>query len=264
MPSFVEKDLRAYLQCGILACGFVRMHCSCGTDVLVAYSCKGRGMCPSCGARRMFETAANLVDVLPDVPLRQWVLGTPFELHAALAAKGDLLAAVNRIFIDVVQQWMLRKATSEGFEGGQSGAVTLVQRFGSKLNLHPHFHTLVLEGLYRPGPDDEVEFHPVGAPTEADEHAVSAAVCRRVERLLVRRGLVGEGADARPGSALERWYQRAVAERTKVSRIDEHGRPWSATYPVPGRQARAGEVLGFSVHARVRVQARSLQDRVQD
>ena len=33
---------------------------------LVAFSCKGRGFCPSCGARRMAQTAAWLVDdILP-------------------------------------------------------------------------------------------------------------------------------------------------------------------------------------------------------
>jgi hypothetical protein len=39
---------------------------------LVAFSCKRRGFCPSCGARRMIESVAHLVDhVLPDQPIRQ-------------------------------------------------------------------------------------------------------------------------------------------------------------------------------------------------
>ena len=34
-----------------------------------------RGLCPSCGARRMAQTAARLVDcVIPRMPVRQWVL----------------------------------------------------------------------------------------------------------------------------------------------------------------------------------------------
>jgi hypothetical protein len=42
-------------------------------------SCKKRGFCPSCGARRMVETAALLADdVLPLKALRQWVLSLPF------------------------------------------------------------------------------------------------------------------------------------------------------------------------------------------
>ena len=47
----------------------------CHAEKLVAFSCQGRGFCPSCGARRMAETAALLTDeVLPRKPLRQRVL----------------------------------------------------------------------------------------------------------------------------------------------------------------------------------------------
>jgi hypothetical protein len=57
-PGFVRKELYGYLDCGILASGFARVHCtSCGRDELVAFSCKGRGFCPSCGGRRMAQTA---------------------------------------------------------------------------------------------------------------------------------------------------------------------------------------------------------------
>lgn len=75
LPRYVEQEFRKYINCGILACGFARAHCKqCGADILVAFSCKGRGICPSCGARRMANTGAHLVDhVLPDAPLRQWV-----------------------------------------------------------------------------------------------------------------------------------------------------------------------------------------------
>jgi hypothetical protein len=63
VPRFVERELRGFLACGILAHGFVRVHCdACGLDRVVAFSCKGRGFCPSCGGRRMADTAAHLVD----------------------------------------------------------------------------------------------------------------------------------------------------------------------------------------------------------
>ena len=54
IPRYVEQDLRAYLRCGVFAHGFVRAHCdACGHDLLVAFSCKRRGICPSCAGRRM-------------------------------------------------------------------------------------------------------------------------------------------------------------------------------------------------------------------
>lgn len=57
----------------------LRAHCGqCGHDFLIAYSCKGRGVCPACNARRMVETAAHLTDhVMPRLAVRQWVLSAP-------------------------------------------------------------------------------------------------------------------------------------------------------------------------------------------
>ena len=73
LPQFVKHEFEAFLECGILAHGFLRLHCGdCGHDKLIAFSCKRRGFCPSCGARLMAQTAAHLVDhVIPNVPLRQ-------------------------------------------------------------------------------------------------------------------------------------------------------------------------------------------------
>jgi hypothetical protein len=63
IPQWVEDDFRAYLRCGILAHGFARIRCdACAAERLVAFSCKGRGVCPSCNARRMVEVAAHLTD----------------------------------------------------------------------------------------------------------------------------------------------------------------------------------------------------------
>lgn len=51
VPHYVESDLRGFLRCGILAHGFARARCDdCGHDFLIAFSCKGRGVCPSCKA----------------------------------------------------------------------------------------------------------------------------------------------------------------------------------------------------------------------
>ncbi|MBP6734583.1 MAG: transposase zinc-binding domain-containing protein [Chromatiaceae bacterium] len=53
LPS-MGREFRRYRECGILACGCCRVRCpACGHDFLVAFSCKGRGVCPWCnGALR--------------------------------------------------------------------------------------------------------------------------------------------------------------------------------------------------------------------
>ncbi len=60
LPEFVKEELDAFLDCGILPRGFLRLRCAdCAHEKLVAFSCKRRGFCLSCGARRMAETAAH-------------------------------------------------------------------------------------------------------------------------------------------------------------------------------------------------------------
>ncbi|MFT4520114.1 MAG: ribosomal protein S27E [Halioglobus sp.] len=73
LPAHVHREFEAYLKCGRLEHGFLRVRCDkCHFERLVAFACKKRGFCPSCGARRMAETAALLSDeVFPDLPLRQ-------------------------------------------------------------------------------------------------------------------------------------------------------------------------------------------------
>jgi hypothetical protein len=83
LPGYVQREFDDYLQCGRLDHGFLRVRCeSCHAEHLVAFSCKRRGFYPSCGTRRMAESAALLVDeVLPEQPMRQWVLSFPFQLR---------------------------------------------------------------------------------------------------------------------------------------------------------------------------------------
>ena len=51
-PLYVEKELRDYLSCGDLSRGFARVRCTaCGHELLLPFSCKNRGLCPSCTAR---------------------------------------------------------------------------------------------------------------------------------------------------------------------------------------------------------------------
>ena len=81
-PSFVEDEFLRYLRCGVFAHGFVRAHCdTCGQSELVAFSCKGRAVCPSCTGRRMADTTLHLVDhVMPPARYRQWTLSFPWRI----------------------------------------------------------------------------------------------------------------------------------------------------------------------------------------
>jgi ribosomal protein S27E len=114
LPDHVHREFEAFLKCGRLEHGFLRLRCDkCHFERLVAFSCKKRGFCPSCGARRMAETAALLADeVFPDVPLRQWVISFPFPLRYLFAAHPHAMGKVLGIVYRAISTHLIHKADS--------------------------------------------------------------------------------------------------------------------------------------------------------
>ena len=98
----------------------------------MAFSCKGK-LCPSCLARRSADTAAWLVDrLLPEAGYRQWVLTFPWTLRFRLAADRALFSKLLGVFLRTLFAWQCRRGRALGIVGGQTGAVTFVQRFGGR------------------------------------------------------------------------------------------------------------------------------------
>ena len=192
LPQFVKDEFDAFLKCGILAHGFLRLRCGdCGHDKLVAFSCKRRGFCPSCGARRMAQTAAHLVDhVIPHVPVRQWVLSLPIPLRLLLAAQPKLVTPVLQVVHRAITRFLLDQAGLKAAEA-DSGAVTLIQRFGSAANLNIHLHCLVLDGVYRRTGAEPV-FVEAPAPTDEALQSLLHKIIGRLMKLLTRRGVLVE------------------------------------------------------------------------
>ena len=127
LPTVVTDEFEAFLACGILAHGFLRLRCGgCAEEKLVAFSCKRPGICPSCGTRRMAEAAAHLVDhVIPTVPVRQWVLSFPIPLRSLLAVHPDLLLPVLQIIHQAIATFLFTQ-TGQNCEQAATGAVTLI------------------------------------------------------------------------------------------------------------------------------------------
>jgi hypothetical protein len=189
LPRFVKEEFDAYLACGILAKGFLRLTCdTCARDTLVAFSCKRRGICPACGTRRMAETAAYLVDnIIPRVPVRQWVLSFPIPLRSLFAVYPELLTPVLRLVHRAIHTHLI-KQTGVKRDEAASGAVTLIQRFGSAANLNTHLHALVLDGVYHTGEDGAPLFIEAAAPSREQLQTLLGKLITRLLRLLTRLG----------------------------------------------------------------------------
>ncbi len=189
VPPHVEAAYRNYLKCGILAHGFARAYCDgCGHDFLIAFSCKGRDICPSCATRRMVETAAHMVDhVLPRVQFRQWVLSLPKRVRWHMRAKPEVASGLLTVFLRVVET-TLRQCSPGAPASARFGAVAFVHRFGSTLNSHVHYHVLVTDGVYSAGDDGSAEFHPATELQDEDFLAVQTKMRKRGLRWLHRHG----------------------------------------------------------------------------
>ncbi len=124
-------------------------------------------------------------EVLPRKPLRQWVLSLPFALRFLLAIDSRALTRVLGIVYRTIAAHILRKARL----GYATGAVTLIQRFGSALNLNIHFHMLALDGACRAGTRPPV-FRRSTPPIEAERQALLARPAGHIGRALERQGVL--------------------------------------------------------------------------
>ena len=119
----------------------------------------------------MVQSAAHLVDrVIPRVPVRQCVLSFPIPLRMLFAAHPDLLSPVLQCIHRIIATFPIKQS---GLQRSQAhtGAVTLIQRFGSAANLNIHLHCLILDGVYRSSAGMPV-FHEVRGPTAAELEAL--------------------------------------------------------------------------------------------
>lgn len=270
LPVFVIREMEAYFRCGILDHGFTILSCDgCDAKLPVAFSCKRRGVCPSCSAKRMSEISVHLIDnVLPHVAYRQWVTTFPYALRYWMAASRKLTSIVHRRVTGMIQLYYTHKAEERGIKEPVAGGVTFVQRFGSALNLNVHFHTVALDGVYSVVGDRPV-FYQLPGPTDEEVEGLVSAVANDVIQELRNNGyLDAEDGDSVPGAtgalldpvfaeseqlaaAVSASAVLAVAfgERAgrKVRRI---GRDFGdEDEPVLAKGRRCFSVNGFTIHA---------------
>ena len=216
----------------------------------------------------MAQTAAHLVDhVIPPVPVRQWVLALPIPLRLLLAAQPKLVTPVLQVVHRVITRFLLDQAGLKADEA-DSGAVTLIQRFGSAANLNIHLHCLVLDGVYRCNTEGEPVFIEVPAPTDEALQTVLHKIITRLMKLLTRKGVLVEehgqtyiaddDADLdearvlRPLQAAACTYRIAFGPRAGQKVLTLQG---AMPRDTDFKQTLCADIDGFSLHAAVRCDA---------
>ncbi len=181
-----------------------------------------------------------------------------------------LTSEVLRAFLRALFADQRRRARHHhGIRGGHSASVTFIQRFGSALNLAPHFHSLVLDGVYAGPAHDPGPFLPLPPPETEDVARVMAGTARRVMRLLEKRGLEGSD-DPLAGDDPLLAVLMAASVHSRIATGPEAGQPWrrlgdqvelidpdeDAAPSIEAPPPRCVRQGGMSLHADVAVPAR--------
>jgi hypothetical protein len=184
----VLKALDAYLDCGILAHGCARAECEnqkCRHSIVIPYSCKKRGICPSCSAKRALIFAEHLhSEVLEKVPHRHVVLSLPKRLRPFMKYDRSL----NDILLKAAWE-SLKEMFHAALPQGVPGAVLTVQTAGESLNLNSHIHGICSDGVF----DKQGNFHPLSS---LNMEKLATLFCHKVLKALQGRGLIADGVVA--------------------------------------------------------------------
>ena len=190
----------------------------------------------------MQGTAMHLIDrVLPEVPVRQWVLSLPRWARFLLARDPLLITRTLERTLREIFKSHRRRARRAGMRCPRTGAITFIQRFGSMLNLNVHFHCVIPDGVFV-RKQGAVRFEPLPAPSDDEVRAILQKLVARIGSLL-RPRLDAARNDARPPDALAAAQADSVAANA--------GRPPEAI--VTKRHAAC--LAGFSLHAGVHLHA---------
>lgn len=94
----VESAFRAYLDCGVYERGCVRIRCpDCAHELYLAFSCKRRGICASCAAKRGVIFGEKLpMEVLAPVPHQHVVFTIPKRIRPYFLHDRTLLGILFR------------------------------------------------------------------------------------------------------------------------------------------------------------------------
>ena len=210
----------------------------------------------------MAESTALLVDeVLPEQPMRQWVLSFPFQLRFLFASRPEIMGQV----LGIVYRVIAAPGPSGPYPpSSQDGRGHLIQRFGSALNLNVHFHMLFLDGVYVEQSHGSARFRWVKAPTSPELTQLTHTIAHRVGRYLERQGLLERdvensylASDAVDDDPMTPLLGHSITYRIAVG--SQAGRKVFTlqTLPTSGDPFGdgIGKVAGFSLHAGVAARA---------
>jgi len=125
-----------FIDCGDLTRGFATARCgTCGEEVVIAFSCQCRYLCPSCHQKKVLLFAEFVTSqVLFPVPHRQYVFTIPKMLRIYFRNNRALLGKLAGLARDCTREFL---QTLLNLPDGKVGMVASIQTFGEFLKGFP-------------------------------------------------------------------------------------------------------------------------------
>jgi hypothetical protein len=186
-------------------------------------------------------------------------------LRFLFASQPKIMGRVLGIVYHCIASHLIKKA-GYTHTSARTGAVTLIQRFGSALNLNIHFHMLFLEGVYVDHSNRTTWFRWVKAPTSQELTQLAHTIAQCVGRFLEQQGLLERDAensyltgDAADDDPINQLLGHSITYRIAVG--PQAGRKVFTLQTLPACDPEdqsgdtVGKVAGFSLHAGVAASA---------
>jgi hypothetical protein len=228
----------------------------------------------------MAEAAIYLRDELvPLVPVRQFVVTFPPPLRLWLARSNKLCANICKKVVDALDKHLRKQAN---VSNGITGSVVFIQRFGSAANLNVHLHIVALDGVYEKKSTGALKFYNAAAPTAESTLALATDIAKRVNNVLIRKGYIERRDDLTLLANTEELFSNSSDELhlpaqaasvgnriafgpsagQPVRRLRLGNRPWPAEDDVEVSSTACVNVGGYSVHAATAIKAHE-RDRLE-
>ena len=186
------------------------------------------------------------------------MLSVPFQLRFLFASQPVIMGKALGIVYRAISTHITKKS-GQTKTTAYTGAVTLIQRFGSALNLNVHLHMLFLDGVYvqaKP-PKSALHFQWIKSPSSEELTRLTHTIATRIGRVLERQGLLVRDTEhsyltnTNEDDPIQQLHGASVTYRIAVG--PRKGRKVFTLQTLPAIQADewGSNFDGFSLHAGV-------------
>jgi len=183
-PIIREKFFK-FTDCGDLRNGFARIRCkSCGTSLVLAFSCKTNCLCPSCVQRRALDFGDWVVEeVIPGIPVVSCTFTIPKMLRIYFKFDHSLYPELSRCAWETMKECFQAAFDTITLVPGM---ITGIHTSGHVLNFHPHVHAVTSAGCF----DKDGTFYRI--PCMPDEEQLEKLFMHKVLKMMMSLDKIDE------------------------------------------------------------------------